>query len=39
MSASRTAVKFGIVAVAVTLFGALLLGAVERVRDGADRTT
>jgi hypothetical protein len=39
MSASRTAVKLGIVAVSITLFGALLLGAVGRVRDASDRAT
>jgi hypothetical protein len=39
MSASRVAVKLGVGAVAITLFGALLLGAVGRVRDASDRAT
>jgi hypothetical protein len=39
MSASRTAVKLGIVMVATVVAGALLLGAVERVRDASDRAT
>jgi hypothetical protein len=39
MFASRAAVKLGVGAVAITLFGALLLGAVERARDASDRAT
>jgi hypothetical protein len=37
MSASQPAVKFGVVAAFVAVLGALLLGAVGRVHDAADR--
>ena len=39
MPAARTGMKLGIVLAAIAAAGALVLGAVERVRDASDRTT
>jgi hypothetical protein len=39
MSASLTKGELGVVLGFLVLLGALLLGAVGRVRDGADRAT
>ena len=37
MSASRTAVKLGTLAVVIALLGGLIAGVAGRVRDAADR--